>query len=96
MAIINTHSRRQVNVADPRPDTIDIEDIAHALTFLCRGGGHTEFFFPVARHCVYCAREAAARGLSREVVLACLLHDASEAYMVDLPSPIKDGLFPEY
>ena len=52
MAIINTHSRRQVNVADPRPETIDIEDIAHALTFLCRGGGHTEFFFPVARHCV--------------------------------------------
>ena len=96
MAIINTHSRRQVNVADPRPETIDIEDIAHALTFLCRGGGHTEFFFPVARHCVYCAREAAARGLSREVVLACLLHDASEAYMVDMPSPIKDGLFPEY
>ena len=96
MATINTHSRRQVNVADPRPETIDIEDIAHALTFLCRGGGHTEFFFPVARHCVYCAREAAARGLSREVVLACLLHDASEAYMVDLPSPIKDGLFPEY
>lgn len=96
MAIINTHSRRQVNVADPRPETIDIEDIAHALTFLCRGGGHTEFFFPVARHCVYCAREAKARGYSDEIVLACLLHDASEAYMVDMPSPIKDGLFPEY
>ena len=96
MTIINTQSGRQVNIAAPDPDTIHIGDIAHALTFLCRGGGHTSFFFPVARHCVYCAREAQARGCSREVVLACLLHDASEAYMVDLPSPIKDGLFPEY
>lgn len=96
MATITTHSGRNVNIANPDPETIDIGDIAHALTFLCRGGGHTEFFFPVARHCVYCAREAEARDCSREVVLACLLHDASEAYMVDLPSPIKDGLFPEY
>ena len=96
MTTINTHSGRQVNIASLDPATIHIGDIAHALTFLCRGGGHTDFFFPVARHCVYCAREARARGYSREVVLACLLHDASEAYMVDLPSPIKDGLFPEY
>ena len=96
MTIINTHSGRQVNIRNPQPETIDIGDIAHALTFLCRGGGHTNFFFPVARHCVYCAREARARGFSKEVVLACLLHDASEAYMVDLPKPIKDGLFPEY
>ena len=96
MTTINTHSGRQVNIANPDPEAIHIGDIAHALTFLCRGGGHTDFFFPVERHCVYCAREAMARGCSREVVLACLLHDASEAYMVDLPSPIKDGLFPEY
>ena len=96
MAIITTSSGRQVNIADPKAETIDIGDISHALSFLCRGGGHTKFFFPVARHCVYCALEARARGFSDQVALACLLHDGSEAYMVDLPKPIKDGLFPEY
>lgn len=84
------------DVANPDPELIDINDIAHALSFLCRGGGHCNVFFSVARHCVYCAQEARARGFSDAVVLACLLHDGSEAYMVDLPTPIKDGLFPEY
>lgn len=85
-----------VSIDHPDPDTILIEDIAHALSFLCRGSGQTNFFFPVARHCVLCAREAEARGCSRDTVLACLLHDASEAYMVDVPRPIKDGLIPVY
>jgi len=85
-----------VDVAKPDPELIDINDIAHALSFLCRGGGHCNVFFSVARHCVYCAQEARARRFSDAVTLACLLHDASEAYMVDLPTPIKDGLFPEY
>lgn len=96
MAIITTYSGKQINVADPSAESICIGDIAHALSYLCRGGGHTSFFFPVARHCVYCALEARARGFSDEVVLACLLHDATEAYMIDLPKPIKDDLFPEY
>ncbi|MBQ8589486.1 MAG: hypothetical protein IJ486_03430 [Firmicutes bacterium] len=96
MTYIHTYRGNAVNIENPQLEVIDIEDIAHALAFLCRGGGHTKFFFPVARHCVYCAKEAQARGYSNEVVLACLLHDASEAYMVDLPSPIKDNLFPEY
>ena len=96
MTYIHTHSGAKVNIEDPRPETIHMEDIAHALTFLCRGGGNTNIFFPVARHCVYCAQEAIRRGLGPVVALACLLHDASEAYMVDLPKPIKDNLFPEY
>jgi len=96
MSVIKTHSGRMVDVAKPDPELIDINDIAHALSFLCRGGGHCNVFFSVARHCVYCAQEARARGFSDVVVLACLLHDGSEAYMVDLPTPIKDGLFPEY
>lgn len=96
MTIITTHSGQQVDIESPQPDTIRIEDIAHALSFLCRGSGQANFFFSVARHCVYCAREAQARGFSREVVLACLLHDASEAYMTDVPKPIKDNLIPQY
>ena len=42
-----------------------------------------------------CAKEAAARGYSNRIVLACLLHDASEAYMSDVPRPFKEVL-PEY
>lgn len=96
MTFITTHSGQQVDIESPQPDSIRIEDIAHALSFLCRGSGQANFFFSVARHCVYCAREAEARGLSREVALACLLHDASEAYMTDVPKPIKDNLIPQY
>lgn len=96
MTHINTHSGKLVDIENPSPDSIVIEDIAHALSFICRGCGNTNFFFPVARHCVYCAMEARARGLSEEVVLACLLHDASEAYMTDIPKPIKDNLLPQY
>ena len=96
MTIITTHSGQQVDIESPKADTIRIEDIAHALSFLCRGSGQANFFFSVARHCVYCAREAQAQGFSREVVLACLLHDASEAYMTDVPKPIKDNLIPQY
>ena len=96
MSVIKTYSGKMFDVANPDPELIDINDIAHALSFLCRGGGHCNVFFSVARHCVYCAQEARARGFSDVAVLACLLHDGSEAYMVDLPTPIKDGLFPEY
>ena len=69
MTYIHTHSGAKVNIEDPRPETIHIEDIAHALTFLCRGGGNTNVFFPVSRHCVYGAQEAIARGLDEHLVL---------------------------
>lgn len=94
--IINTFSGKQIDIENPNPDNILIEDIAHALSFICRGCGQVKFFFPVARHCIYCALEAKARGFSDEVVFACLLHDASEAYMMDLPKPLKDALLPQY
>lgn len=96
MTIINTRSGHKLNIENPNPDDILLEDIAHALTFICRGAGQTNFFFPVARHCVYCAEEAEKRGYTNEVVLACLLHDASEAFMVDVPRPIKRNLIPQY
>lgn len=94
--LLNTFTGKQIDIENPDPDTIDIRDIAHALSFICRGSGQSVIFYPVARHCVSCEAEAAARGFSREVRLACLLHDASEAYMSDVPSPIKRNLIPEY
>ena len=77
-----------------RPDAegICIEDIAHALSLLCRGNGHVSGFWSVAQHCIICAREAAAREWPDRLVLACLLHDASECYLSDVPRPFKKEL----
>jgi hypothetical protein len=69
---------------DPRPDEVEVEDIAHALSLLCRFGGHCLRFYSVAEHSVLLARAA-----KPEHRLWALLHDASEAYLVDVPRPIK-------
>lgn len=73
------------------PDSICIEDIAHALTYTPRFGGHLEGFYSVAQHSFYVSDCLA--GTSDE--LAGLLHDASEAYLGDMPSPFKK-LMPSY
>ena len=78
MDFITTYTGVHLNPADPDPDQIRIEDIAHALSLICRGNGQVRTFWSVGEHCLCCAREAEARGLSSRVVLACLLHDASE------------------
>lgn len=69
---------------DPRADEVRIEDIAHSLSLLCRFGGHCRRFYSVAEHSVHVARQ-----VSREAALWGLLHDASEAYVCDLPRPLK-------
>lgn len=74
------------------PDDICLEDIAHALSLSCRGGGHLKYFYSVAQHSLNCAAEARARGWSERLQLACLLHDASEAYLSDVIRPIKGRL----
>lgn len=73
-------------------DNIRAEDIAHALSLLCRGGGHIRHFYSVGQHSMNCASEALARGWSSRVGLACLLHDASEAYISDIIRPVKKHL----
>lgn len=72
---------------DPRPEEVRIEDIAAALSKLCRYGGQCLRFYSVAEHCVHVARHAPA-GFE----LAALLHDASEAYLSDVIRPIKSHL----
>ena len=89
---IRTYAGKKFYPMDPQPDSIDIKDIAHALSLVCRGNGHVNRFFSVAQHCINCAMEAEARGCSQRVILACLVHDASEAYMSDVPRPFKQFL----
>ena len=92
---ITTYTGKYFNPTQPNPDLISIQDIAHALSLICKGNGHVQTFWSVGQHCICCAKEAAARGLSDRMVLACLLHDASECYMSDVPTPFKKEL-PEY
>ena len=92
---IKTYSGKHFEPMNPDPDCILIEDIAHALSLLCRGNGHVKMFWSVGQHCICCAKEAWARGLSNRMVLACLLHDASECYISDIPRPFKKDL-PDY
>ena len=75
-----------------KPEDVDLVDIAHALSLLCRGGGHIDRFYTVALHSINCANEAKARGWDRNLILACLLHDASEAYIADIIRPVKPYL----
>ena len=92
MGYITTYTGKHFDPLEPDMECVDIRDIAHALSLTCRGNGHVKNFFSVGQHCVYCALEAEARGYSRRVILGCLLHDASEAYMSDVPRPFKEML----
>jgi hypothetical protein len=87
-ATIRVFSGRYVHPLDPRPDEIDIVDIAHALSNQCRFSGHVRDFLSVAQHSVYVAEQIIKHDEPR-VALWGLLHDASEAYLVDLPKPLK-------
>jgi hypothetical protein len=73
----------------PVLETIRIEDIAHALSNQCRFSGHTRVHYSVAEHSVRVARLLISWGQDEQTVLWGLLHDASEAYLVDLPTPLK-------
>lgn len=69
---------------NPDPSLIRIEDIAHALSMQCRFSGHTRRHLSVAEHSMRVARLC-----PEECRLEGLLHDAAEAYLVDLPRPVK-------
>ena len=89
---ITTYTEEHFYPTEPDPDRIKVEDIAHSLSLQCRGNGHVKSFFSVGQHCINCAKEAEARGYSPRVTLACLIHDAGEAYVSDVPRPFKKEL----
>lgn len=88
---IQTFSGLRVNPFTPDPAQIAIADIAHALANQCRFGGHCRQFYSVAQHSCLLADLLAAEGGDAGSQLWALLHDAAEAYLVDLPHPLKHG-----
>ena len=83
-AWILTYTGRQFWPLSPRAEDVCIEDIAHALSNICRFNGHVRQFYSVAQHCV-----SASQHVHERYALEALMHDASEAYLCDLPRPLK-------
>lgn len=85
-----TYTGRTIDVVNLEQNEYVIEDIAHALSHICRYNGHCKTFYSVAQHCVLCSEYA-----SKEHKLAALLHDAAEAYLGDIIRPLKK-LLPDH
>jgi hypothetical protein len=90
---IQTASGRSFYPLDPRPDEIDIRDIAHSLSLTCRFRGHCQTYYSVAEHSVRCAEYLERlRPWDKKLQLWGLLHDAAECMLCDVPRPIKPFL----
>jgi hypothetical protein len=86
---LQTVSGRWVNPFDPDPSQLDAGDIARALANQCRFGGHSRVFYSVAQHSVIVSELVEQRGGDTEDSFAALMHDATEAYLGDMPHPLK-------
>ncbi|MCK9355529.1 MAG: hypothetical protein M0R22_00040 [Dehalococcoidia bacterium] len=84
---IQTYSHEKFWLLHPRPEQISIREVAHALGNICRFHGHTLSHYSVAQHSVLVSENCLP-----EHALWGLLHDAHEAYMGDIPSPVKETL----
>lgn len=95
---IRTFTGRRFYPLDPRPEEVCAIDIAHALSMQCRYAGHSRWHFSVAQHSVLVS-EAVERNHARDcfasTLLWALLHDAAEAYVLDIPRPLKQAM-PEF
>lgn len=87
---VQTFTGKQFFPLDPRPQELDIADIAHSLAMQTRYNGHTAEPYTVAQHCVLLSH-----AVSHDNALWALLHDATEAYIGDLVRPLKRHL-PDY
>lgn len=86
---IRTYTGKEFDFFNLNEDMICIEDIAHSLSHQCRFGGHTKHFYSIAQHSMWMAKQADINQLE------CLMHDSTEAYLLDVPTPIK-RLLPQY
>jgi hypothetical protein len=89
---IGTYTGRKFWPMDPHADDVSIVDIAHSLSMQCRYAGHCRKFYSVAEHSVLIAQWLLDQGHGQRAALWGLLHDAAEAYLVDVPRPVKPYL----
>lgn len=87
MSWIYTYTGKKFSIENPVVDDVSIEDIAHSLAYQPRFCGHTPYFYSVAQHCLVLCDIVAD-----EFKIWALLHDAAEAYLSDVPAPVKDML----
>ena len=87
---ISTYTDKKFHYLNPTEEEICIEDIAHALALTCRFGGHCSKFYSVAEHSI-----RVSNIVPETLRLQALLHDAHEAYLHDVPRPIKEDI-PQY
>lgn len=92
---IQTFTGRAFWPLDPAAEEIDIIDIAHALSLTCRFGGHCKEFYSVAEHSILVSELCRIYYGDYQSQLWGLLHDAAEAYILDMPRPLKH-LLPDY
>lgn len=94
-AWIQVHSGTAFDLLNPTADQIHLDDIAIALARAPRFGGHTRDLYTVAQHSLVVADLLISTGAQPDVILQGLLHDATEAYVVDVPRPLK-AMLSEY
>ena len=95
---ILTHSGQYFDFINPQNNEFRINDIAHALSNVCRFAGHTREFYSVAQHSVLVARYVMRHAAPADIIdfgRSALLHDAAEAYLGDITRPLKQ-LLPDY
>lgn len=89
---VETYSGISFYPLDPRPSEVNLEDIAHSLSNICRFGGHAKFFYSVAQHTINMYKYLLGKGYSEYFLKDAMFHDSPEAYMVDIPRPLKKYL----
>lgn len=89
---LHTFTGRGFDPLNPTPGDVHLEDIAHALAMTCRFGGHTPRHYSVAQHAVLVALLVLEASRRPDWALLALHHDSAEAYLGDIPRPIKRGV----
>lgn len=86
---ITLSSGGMINLRNPRPESIDFDDISSSLSKICRFNGQLNSFYSVGEHSVAVAHDALSRGCSIDACIACLMYDAAEAYIGDVSRPLR-------
>jgi hypothetical protein len=86
---VGTYSGLHFWLKNPKSENVNLEDIAQALSKICRFNGHTKRFYSVAEHSLNVEKLLRKQGCNSQVRLYGLLHDAAEAYCCDIPRPLK-------